>query len=195
MFGFHHAYCSDSLWRCFDKHFISERTCKATSFRNLPLSTHFASLHRFLCLSHQHLNSCQMNTFLVTALAALTVATLINGEDCSGFQQSKAYWSMKDLLGDTMNSCSDQSGYNMLKSTSPPTAKDTAAMCKVSICHDFIEQVRSTDPPDCDLYIPLSGAVMNVKSLVDEFKPTCEKLESRMFLASTPKSFNFRGGV
>jgi hypothetical protein len=61
----------------------------------------------------------------------------------------------------------------MLYATALPTAEQIAAMCKVDACHELIKNVQATNPPDCDLSIPTSGAVMNVKSLADNFEPGC----------------------
>ncbi|ETP49592.1 hypothetical protein F442_04890 [Phytophthora nicotianae P10297] len=115
-----------------------------------------------------------MNTYFAVAAAALAFVASVNGEACSATQQASAYTSMVGLLqGTALNTCASDSGYNMLYATSLPTAEQTAAMCKVDACHELIKNVQATNPPDCDLNIPTSGAVMNVKSLADNFEPGC----------------------
>ncbi|GMF38714.1 unnamed protein product [Phytophthora fragariaefolia] len=115
-----------------------------------------------------------MNTYFAVAAAALAFVASVNGEACSATQQASAYTSMVGLLqGTALNTCATDSGYNMLYATSLPTAEQTAAMCKVDACHELIKNVQATNPPDCDLNIPTSGAVMNVKSLADNFEPGC----------------------
>ncbi|POM57670.1 Elicitin-like protein [Phytophthora palmivora] len=115
-----------------------------------------------------------MNTYFAVAAAALAFVASVNGEACSATQQASAYTSMVGLLqGTALNTCASDSGYNMLYATSLPTAEQTAAMCKVEACHELIKNVQATNPPDCDLNIPTSGAVMNVKSLADNFEPGC----------------------
>ncbi|KAG7395869.1 hypothetical protein PHYBOEH_003073 [Phytophthora boehmeriae] len=115
-----------------------------------------------------------MNTYFAVAAAALAFVASVNGEACSATQQASAYTSMVGLLqGTALNTCASDSGYNMLYATSLPTAEQTAAMCKVDACHELIKNVQATNPPDCDLSIPTSGAVMNVKSLADNFEPQC----------------------
>ncbi|GMF27986.1 unnamed protein product [Phytophthora lilii] len=116
-----------------------------------------------------------MNTYFALAAAALAFVASVNGEACSATQQASAYTSMVGLLqGTALNTCASDSGYNMLYATSLPTAEQTAAMCKVDACHELIKNVQATNPPDCDLNIPTSGAVMNVKSLADNFEPGCK---------------------
>ncbi|KAG1694611.1 hypothetical protein DVH05_028659 [Phytophthora capsici] len=115
-----------------------------------------------------------MNTYFAVAAAALAFVASVNGEACSATQQASAYTSMVGLLqGTALTTCASDSGYNMLYATSLPTAEQTAAMCKVDACHELIKNVQATNPPDCDLSIPTSGAVMNVKSLADNFEPGC----------------------
>ncbi|KAE9037754.1 hypothetical protein PR003_g8887 [Phytophthora rubi] len=115
-----------------------------------------------------------MNTYFAVAAAALAFVASVNGEACSASQQATAYTSMVSLLqGTALNTCASDSGYNMLYATALPTAEQTAAMCKVDACHELIKNVQATSPPDCDLTIPTSGAVMNVKSLADNFEPGC----------------------
>ncbi|OWZ01960.1 Elicitin [Phytophthora megakarya] len=115
-----------------------------------------------------------MNTYFAIAAAALAFVASVNGEACSATQQASAYTSMVGLLqGTALNTCASESGYNMLYATALPTAEQTAAMCKVDACHELIKNVQATNPPDCDLNIPTSGAVMNVKSLADNFEPGC----------------------
>nr|CAD38503.1 gamma-megaspermin [Phytophthora megasperma] len=115
-----------------------------------------------------------MNTYFAVAAAALAFVASVNGEACSASEQASAYTSMVGLLqGTALSTCASDSGYNMLYATSLPTAEQTAAMCKVDACHELIKNVQATNPPDCDLNIPTSGAVMNVKSLADNFEPGC----------------------
>ncbi|EEY60228.1 elicitin-like protein [Phytophthora infestans T30-4] len=115
-----------------------------------------------------------MNTYIAVAAAALAVIASVNGEACSTTQQASAYTSMVGLLqGTSLSTCASDSGYNMLYATALPTAEQTAAMCKVDACHELIKNVQATNPPDCDLNIPTSGAIMNVKSLADNFEPGC----------------------
>ncbi|KAL3662771.1 hypothetical protein V7S43_012174 [Phytophthora oleae] len=116
-----------------------------------------------------------MNTYFAVAAAALAFVACVNGEACSATQQASAYTSMVGLLqGTALNTCASDSGYNMLYATALPTAEQTAAMCKVDACHELIKNVQATNPPDCDLSIPTSGAVMNVKQLADNFEPSCK---------------------
>ncbi|EGZ11828.1 hypothetical protein PHYSODRAFT_286828 [Phytophthora sojae] len=120
-----------------------------------------------------------MNSHFAVAAAALAFVASVNGEACSATQQASAYTSMVGLLqGTALNTCATDSGYNMLYATSLPTAEQTAAMCKVDACHELIKNVQATNPPDCDLSIPTSGAVMNVKSLADNFEPGCTSASS-----------------
>nr|AAO92425.1 elicitin-like protein [Phytophthora brassicae] len=115
-----------------------------------------------------------MNTYYAVAAAALAFVASINGEPCSPTQQASAYTSMVSLLqGTALSTCASDSGYNMLYATALPTAEQSAAMCEVDACHELIKNVMATNPPDCDLNIPTSGAVMNVKSLADNFEPGC----------------------
>ncbi|KAF4317623.1 hypothetical protein BBO99_00005596 [Phytophthora kernoviae] len=115
-----------------------------------------------------------MNTYFAVAAAALAFVASVNGEACSITQQASAYTSMVSLLqGTALTTCASDSGYNMLYATALPTAEQTAAMCKVDACHELIKSVQATNPPDCDLNIPTSGAVMNVNSLANNFEPQC----------------------
>ncbi|KAG2765636.1 hypothetical protein JG687_00019483 [Phytophthora cactorum] len=127
-----------------------------------------------------------MNTYFALAAAALAFVASVNGEACSATQQASAYTSMVGLLqGTALNTCASDSGYNMLYATSLPTAEQTAAMCKVDACHELIKNVQATNPPDCDLSIPTSGAVMNVKSLADNFEPGCSSSTTEAPAATT----------
>lgn len=128
-----------------------------------------------------------MNSHFAVAAAALAFVASVNGEACSATQQASAYTSMVGLLqGTALNTCATDSGYNMLYATSLPTAEQTAAMCKVDACHELIKNVQATNPPDCDLSIPTSGAVMNVKSLADNFEPGCTSASSPATEAPPP---------
>ncbi|KAG2805960.1 hypothetical protein PC111_g17588 [Phytophthora cactorum] len=64
----------------------------------------------------------------------------------------------------------------MLYATALPTDDERKAMCAVQACHDLIVAVLATNPPDCDLTIPTSNAVMNVHELASTFETQCETL-------------------
>ncbi|KAG7381497.1 hypothetical protein PHYBOEH_010920 [Phytophthora boehmeriae] len=119
-----------------------------------------------------------MNTYLT--LAAAAAAALVSSVDavaCSTQQQQSAYLSMIGLLtGSSLSGCASASGYNMLYATSLPTESEYVAMCAVDACHDLIVSVLATNPPNCDLTIPTSNAVMNVFELANGFEPKCTSL-------------------
>ncbi|RLN61172.1 hypothetical protein BBP00_00005565 [Phytophthora kernoviae] len=103
--------------------------------------------------------------------------------------QASAYTSMVSLLqGTALTTCASDSGYNMLYATALPTAEQTAAMCKVDACHELIKSVQATNPPDCDLNIPTSGAVMNVNSLANNFEPQCSSSTTTEAPAAAPSA-------
>ncbi|OWZ16844.1 Elicitin [Phytophthora megakarya] len=118
-----------------------------------------------------------MNKFFAFVSA---VAALINSSDaaaCSSAEQQSAYLGMVGLLtGTSLTDCASDSGYNMLYATALPTDDERKAMCGVQACHDLIVAVLATNPPDCDLTIPTSGAVMNVYELASTFETQCDSL-------------------
>ncbi|KAI9915299.1 hypothetical protein PsorP6_007341 [Peronosclerospora sorghi] len=118
-----------------------------------------------------------MKLYMTLATAALALVASVHAEPCPADKQTKAYMSMTVLLqGNTLNSCSSASGYNMLYATDLPTTEQKTAMCQTPVCHELISNVKGTDPPDCDLKIPTSGATMNVYSLANDFNSSCHTL-------------------
>ncbi|GMF20991.1 unnamed protein product [Phytophthora lilii] len=111
------------------------------------------------------------------AAAALVLVGSVNGEACTAAQQSAAFTSMMGLLQSTaFSTCSSESSFSLMDAKSLPSAEQIAAMCKVDACHELIKSVKTANPPDCDLSIPTSGAVMNIKTLADNFEPSCSSL-------------------
>ncbi|GMF13637.1 unnamed protein product [Phytophthora lilii] len=116
-----------------------------------------------------------MNTYFAIAAAIAALAGSADATACSDTQQQSAYLGMIGLLtGSSLNDCASDSGYNMLYATALPTDDERKAMCGVQACHDLIVAVLATNPPDCDLNIPTSGAVMNVYQLASTFEPQCK---------------------
>nr|AAV92914.1 INF6 [Phytophthora infestans]AAV92921.1 elicitin [Phytophthora infestans] len=118
-----------------------------------------------------------MNTYFVLASAVAALAGSADAAACTTAQQQSAYLGMVGLLtGTALNECASESGYNMLYATALPTDDERKAMCVVQACHDLIVSVLATNPPDCDLTIPTSNAVMNVYQLASTFETQCDAL-------------------
>ncbi|RLN92153.1 hypothetical protein BBJ28_00016263 [Nothophytophthora sp. Chile5] len=118
-----------------------------------------------------------MNTFFAVAAAALALVGSVDAEACTTAQQQGAYLSLISLLtGPSLTPCSTESGYNMLYAPALPTDAQMIAMCGVEACHELIVEVTAANPPDCDLNIPTSGAVMNVYELATTFESDCDAL-------------------
>ncbi|KAE8974661.1 hypothetical protein PR003_g27227 [Phytophthora rubi] len=117
-----------------------------------------------------------MNTYFTLAAAAALVGSA-DAVACTSTQQQAAYLGMVGLLtGSSLNDCASDSGYNMLFATALPTNSEMVSMCGVQACHDLIVAVLATNPPDCDLVIPTSQAVMNVYELGTNFESNCDAL-------------------
>ncbi|KAE9066760.1 hypothetical protein PF010_g27737 [Phytophthora fragariae] len=117
-----------------------------------------------------------MNTYFALAAAAALVGSA-DAVACTSTQQQAAYLGMVGLLtGSSLNDCASDSGYNMLFATALPTNSEMVSMCGVQACHDLIVAVLATNPPDCDLVIPTSQAVMNVYELGTNFESNCDAL-------------------
>uniref|UniRef100_H3G6R1 Elicitin n=2 Tax=Phytophthora ramorum TaxID=164328 RepID=H3G6R1_PHYRM len=115
------------------------------------------------------------NFALIAAVAALVSSA--DAAACTTTQQQSAYLGMVGLLaGTSLTNCGSSSGYNMLYATALPSDTERVAMCGVQACHDLIVAVLATNPPDCDLTIPTSGAVMNVHQLASTFESECDAL-------------------
>ncbi|EGZ11839.1 elicitin [Phytophthora sojae] len=118
-----------------------------------------------------------MNTYFALAAFAAALVSSVSAEACTGTQQQAAYLGMIGLLtGSSLNDCASKSGYNMLYATALPTDTEMVSMCGVQECHDLIVAVLATNPPDCDLTIPTSNAVMNVHQLATNFESDCDAL-------------------
>ncbi|ETK88450.1 hypothetical protein F441_04816 [Phytophthora nicotianae CJ01A1] len=118
-----------------------------------------------------------MNTYFALAAAVAALAGSADAAACTATQQQSAYLGMVGLLtGTALNECASESGYNMLYATALPTDDERKAMCGVQACHDLIVSVLATNPPDCDLTIPTSNAVMNVYQLASTFETQCDAL-------------------
>ncbi|KAG1694605.1 hypothetical protein DVH05_021110 [Phytophthora capsici] len=116
-----------------------------------------------------------MNTYFALAAAIAALVGSTDAAACSTAQQQSAYLGMVGLLtGSSLSNCASESGYNMLYATALPTTDERKVMCGVQACHDLIVSVLATNPPDCDLTIPTSGAVMNVHELASTFETQCE---------------------
>ncbi|KAL3662757.1 hypothetical protein V7S43_012160 [Phytophthora oleae] len=120
-----------------------------------------------------------MNTYFALATAAAALVGSTDAAACSSSQQQSAYLGMIGLLtGSSLSDCASDSGYNMLYATALPTNDQRKAMCGVQACHDLIVAVLATNPPDCDLTIPTSGAVMNVYELASTFETQCDAFDA-----------------
>ncbi|KAG3019600.1 hypothetical protein JG687_00017222 [Phytophthora cactorum] len=118
-----------------------------------------------------------MNTYFALAAAIVGLVGTADATACTAAEQQSAYLGMVGLLtGTSLNECASESGYNMLYATALPTDDERKAMCAVQACHDLIVAVLATNPPDCDLTIPTSNAVMNVHELASTFETQCETL-------------------
>ncbi|RLN26400.1 hypothetical protein BBJ28_00012625 [Nothophytophthora sp. Chile5] len=118
-----------------------------------------------------------MNTFFAVAAAVAALVGSVDAVACTTAQQQGAYLSLISLLtGPSLSPCATESGYNMLYATALPTDAEMIAMCGVEACHQLIVEVSAANPPDCDLNIPTSGAVMNVYELATTFESDCDTL-------------------
>ncbi|EGZ11852.1 hypothetical protein PHYSODRAFT_515189 [Phytophthora sojae] len=106
---------------------------------------------------------------LLAAIAAAFVGS-VSTTPCTVDQTRSAYLNMISLLtGSTVSDCATNSGYNMLYYSAAPTNSQMISLCGVQVCHDLVVRVLATSPPDCDLVIPTSQAVMNVSNTVARF--------------------------
>ncbi|RLN93035.1 hypothetical protein BBJ28_00015254 [Nothophytophthora sp. Chile5] len=120
-----------------------------------------------------------MNAYFAAAVAALALVGSADAVACTTAQQQGAYLSLIGLLtGKSLMPCANDSGYNMLYAKALPTDAQMIAMCGVAACHQLIIDVSAANPPDCDLNIPTSGAVMNVYELATTFESDCTALIS-----------------
>ncbi|RLN44470.1 hypothetical protein BBJ28_00018723 [Nothophytophthora sp. Chile5] len=120
-----------------------------------------------------------MNACFATVVAALALVGSADAVACTTAQQQGAYLSLISLLtGKSLMPCANNSGYNMLYATALPTDAQMIAMCGVAACHQLIIDVSAANPPNCDLNIPTSGAVMNVYELATTFESDCAALTS-----------------
>jgi hypothetical protein len=120
-----------------------------------------------------------MNTYFALAAAAAALMSSADAVACTATEQQSAYLGMIGLLtGTSLSDCATDSGYNMLYATALPTDDERVAMCAVQACHDLIVSVLATNPPDCDLTIPTSNAVMNVYQLASTFETQCDALDT-----------------
>lgn len=113
----------------------------------------------------------------VFAVAAAAMIGSVAAQDCSGAQQASAFVALSPLLsGKDLDACATKSGYNMLLATGLPTDEQTAKMCGITECQSLIKFVLGTNPPNCVLTIPTSGAKMNVYNLANDFAGNCARL-------------------
>ncbi|GMF34000.1 unnamed protein product [Phytophthora fragariaefolia] len=120
-----------------------------------------------------------MNTYFALAAAVAAFVGSADATACTAAQQQSAYVGMVGLLtGSSLNDCATKSGYNMLYATALPSNSEMISMCGVQACHDLIVAVLATNPPDCDLTIPTSNAIMNVYDLATNFETDCDTLTS-----------------
>ncbi|KAG2504190.1 hypothetical protein JM18_009586 [Phytophthora kernoviae] len=132
---------------------------------------------RFLIFARVARGNAVMNTYFALAAATAALVSSVDATACTVTEQQSAYLSMIGLLtGSSLSGCASASGYNMLYATALPTESEYVAMCAVDACHDLIVSVLATNPPNCDLTIPTSNAVMNVYELANGFEPKCDSI-------------------
>lgn len=123
----------------------------------------------------------------VFAVAAAAMVGSVAAQDCSMSQQTTAFVALSPLLSGTdLNACADKSGYNMLLATGLPTDAQTIKMCGIKECQSLIKTVLATNPPNCVLTIPTSGAKMNVHNLANNFAGDCARLVTPAPAPATP---------
>ncbi|POM67677.1 Elicitin [Phytophthora palmivora] len=130
-----------------------------------------------------------MNTKTILAVAAAFIGSAA-ADTCSSSDQTTAYSTLASVLTlSSFQGCADESGFSLLYSTSLPDDAQYAKMCASDNCKSLIESVGALNPPDCDLTVPTSGLVLNVKSLTSGFSDKCSSLSSTSTAssgASTP---------
>ncbi|KAG6618699.1 Beta-elicitin DRE-beta [Phytophthora cinnamomi] len=98
---------------------------------------------------------------------------------CSSSRQTTAYSTLASVITlSSFDGCSDDSGFNLMYSSSMPTDAVYVKMCASSNCQSLISSIIELDPPDCALTVPTSGLVINVDEMVTGFSAKCAALSS-----------------
>lgn len=121
---------------------------------------------------------------LFAAAAVAATATFVpvdaatySSTACTSTQTNAAYVALVSLLLDTdLNTCSTDSGYNLLFATTLPSDAQYVKMCASTACNGLLAEVLELNPPDCVLNIPTSGLQANILALASEFDSVCASI-------------------